>query len=194
MHRSVPAAFAGVLLFSLLQVSSPPAVARIDDANAAEETARASVQSVYRSPGGASASSTLKIRCTINTDNAHPSNTIGGVNVHSRIVCKYESGGSASVDSLTIDVYLYRESIPLLGFDEVAHGHRTNNNKPQIRSNAADDCPGWPMRYYGRGEGRVVFPEGFEPRTGTISATSPATTLVSPSDCSGIPPASAGRS
>jgi hypothetical protein len=72
----------------------------------ASTTTQALNQAIRSEPTGfgALSSSASAIVCSINTDDAHASSTYGGVNVHSVIQCRYETGGKAPVEALSVEV------------------------------------------------------------------------------------------
>lgn len=163
-----------------------------------ESTTSTTVSAVKTSDGGSAlAAETLQITCTISVDNAHVSHTDPSkVNVHSVVTCKYTAGatGKAAVDKIVNDVTLYKRDIILLGYDVAAHpAPRTVTNSYQNRHNAAANCPSYPKTYYGAGQATITFPSGYSPRTGTIGSESPETAVISPDECSGVPPAVQGR-
>lgn len=139
------------------------------------------------------AAATIQITCTISVDNAHVSHTDPSkVNVHSVVTCKYTSGatGKAAVDRIVNDVTPYKQDIIVLGYDVAAHpAPRTTTNSYQNNHNAAAACPSYPKTYYGAAKATVTFPSGYTPRTATIGNQSPETALISPDDCSSVPPA-----
>lgn len=148
------------LVASLLMALSVVAPAQAEDAMPLPLTESTVEATTITIPGTTSTSSV--ITCTINAQHPHDSSHVGGtVNGVATISC------SQAVSSLSITVELWYQDAAVVA----GPTSKSNFGRAFIKHNAATTCvPGY---YRTVATGRVVFPPGYVPPSGTVGHYSP---------------------
>jgi hypothetical protein len=129
------------------------------------EAADEEEESLTATSGEGLGAEAVVITCKLKVNDPHNSHHVPGVvNTTAKIQC------SSAVSELSIDLTLLRNNRPAAG------GFNSSVGKAFVTANANAPCI--TDLWSARGTGKVFFPPGFNPPTGTMSARSPHQPLI----------------